>query len=205
MFYLIWLLLFSLHFHSTKQWIITTMLQFWKIPLSNFQFYDPYKNCKNTGSLIWLPYLFHKAENGTTSVIICSVSNPHVKPIRFMPVLDSHFWKPFSGSIPGLRYLMVLKVMMAVISFFFFSPIFHLKTLILFTVFKKQRKQSNLDWTTGRNVMWDAEEKKRWILKFSSQNARRWTRRSEKCYKNKTLCIASLLLDTIAALCLGNA
>lgn len=118
-FYLICLLLFSLHFHSMKAGIITTMPQFWKIPLLNFQFYDPYKIYKNTGSLTWLPYLFHKAENGTTYVIICSVSNSHVKPVRFMPVLETHFWKPFSGSIPGLRCSIVLKVMMAIISIFF--------------------------------------------------------------------------------------
>lgn len=125
-FYLIYLLLFSLHFHSMKQGIITTVPQIWKIPPSNFQFYDPYKNYKNTGNLTWLPCLFHKAENGTTYVIICSVSNPHVKPVRCMPVLETHFWKPFSGSIPGLRCLIVLKVMMAIISgFFLFSSLRH--------------------------------------------------------------------------------
>lgn len=125
-FYLICLLLFSLHFHSMKQWIITIMPQFWKIPLSNVQILWSLYKLKNTGSLTWLPYLFHKAENGITYVVICSVSNPHVKPVRFLPVLDSHFWKPLSGSIPGLRCLMVLKVMMAIISVsFLFSSLKH--------------------------------------------------------------------------------
>lgn len=88
-------------------------------------------------------------------------------------------------------------------NFWVFS-IFLVKTLILFTIFNKWRKQSNLDWTMDRNIMWDAEEKKRWILKFSSQNARRWMRRSEKCYKNKSLCIACLLLDTNCSTMLGQ-
>lgn len=74
-------------------------------------------------------------------------------------------------------------------NFCFFS-IFLLKTLILFTNFNKRRKQSNLDWTMDRNIMWSAEERKIWTLKFSPQNARRWMRRSEKCYKDKNLCTA---------------
>lgn len=80
------------------------------------------KNGKNTGSLTGLLYLVHKTENGTTYVVICSMSNPHVKPVRFMPVLESHFRKPFSGSIPGLSCLMILKVMMAITSNFFLFP-----------------------------------------------------------------------------------
>ena len=88
-----------------------------------------------------------------------SVSNSHVKPVRFI-LSERHFWKAFSGSIPELQRWMVLKVTMAIISEFFSILLF--KTLILFITFNKWRKQNIiLDGTMDRNTTPDKEGKKK--------------------------------------------
>lgn len=160
------------------------MPQFWKIVLLNFQFYDPYNNL--TSSIF-----FPQRWEWDNLCVNSSVLNSHVKPVRLL-LSESHFWKPLSGSIPGLVFDGFESSDGH--NFWFFS-VFLLKTLILFIIFNKWRKQNIiLDGTVERNTVSDAEEKKRWILKFSSTKCKDMNEnKREALQKHRPLCCLSSL------------